>query len=277
MAPLRLAGMIVLALGFAQHAAAAESQPPRRDRFALYLGTYLMSSDTTVRADSIDGLQLGTSLNLEDTFGFTEETLFRVEGAWRFLDRHKLRMMYFDSNRTSRASGEQEIRFAGETFPIGLDITAEFDFDIFELAYEYDFLQRDRYELGASIGIHRVNLLTRLTATVSEGDSELSGTLRGEVTTNAPLPVIGLRGHWNLVSNLYLEGHAQYFQLAYEEYDGSIQDYQVGLLWQFSQHFGVGVSYDVFRTEVDVDEGSDFQGHLDWEYEGAQLYLRAAF
>ena len=36
-------------------------------------------------------------------------------------------------------------------------------------------------------------------------------------------------------------------------------------------------AYDLFKTNVDIDDGSDFQGHIDWEYEGAQIYLRAAF
>ena len=230
----RLASIALLVLAVA-HQAAASDEPENmpRDRFALYLGTYFMSSDTTLRADSIYGLQRGTSVNLEDTFGFQKETVFRMEGAWRFFERHKLRMMYFQSDRTSTSSIAEEIRFDGEVFPLGLDVTAEFDFDVLELAYEYDFLRRDSYELSASIGIHNAGFLTRLTATVSAADSGLSETLEGDVRTDAPLPVVGLRGHWNVAKNLYLEAHAQYFELAYEEYDGSIEDYQIGLLWQF--------------------------------------------
>lgn len=89
--------------------------------------------------------------------------------------------------------------------------------------------------------------------------------------------MIGLRGNWNFAGNFYLQAHAQYFQLKYEGYDGSLTDLQAGVLWQFSRHVGAGIAYNLFDTDVDIDDGRDFQGELKWEYYGAQAYLRATF
>lgn len=127
-------------------AAEAQERGPLTDRFSIDAGMYSMDSDTTIRADSIDGIDVGSTLDLEDTFGFDEEMVFRLEGIWRFHKRHKLRLMYFDSKRTAHESIEQPISFAGEDFSIGLEVRTDFNFQILELAYEYAFLRRETYE-----------------------------------------------------------------------------------------------------------------------------------
>src|SRR5262245_14567024 len=118
--------------------AAAADDPIFTDRFALTLGTYWMTSDTTLRVDSLD-FDLGTEINLEDAFNFDEETVFRVEGSWRFAPRHKVLAMYFDSNRSNTARQSRQIDFGEVTFPINTEVHAAFDFTIIELAYEYAF------------------------------------------------------------------------------------------------------------------------------------------
>lgn len=269
--------LVAAALSAGASGVAAAERGPLQDRFTIDLGLYAMESKTTLRANEVDGIGVGSDVQMENMFGFDDEDVFRLEGAWRFHKRHKVRLMYFDSNRTSSGAIERDIDFAGSTYPVGVTVAAEFDFQIVELAYQYDFLQRERYEIGASFGVHNVDFKTRLTATVSVPGSSLQGTLDESVSTDAPLPVIGLRGNWNFAGNFYLQAHAQYFQLKYQGYDGSIQDYQAGVLWQFSRHFGIGASYNLFDTRVDVDDGDDFQGRLDWQYDGAQLYFRASF
>ncbi len=260
---------------------AADEGGPLNDRFTVDLGYYFMDSDTRIRADRIDGVDvgriLGDPIKIEELFNMTEDKVFRLEGAWRFFPKHKLRLMYFDSDRSSSATASTRIDFGDVTFPIGAEIDARLQWRIIELAYEYDFLKRDTYEIGASIGIHNVAFKTQLTGSVLVPETTLTETASEDVQTDAPLPVIGLRGHWNFAGNFHLQAHAQYFEMKYEEYDGVIQDYQAGILWQFSRHVGVGLSYNLFQTDVDIDDGDDFQGKLDWRYEGGQLYVRATF
>ncbi len=269
---------LIVGMGaFVSLPAVATDRGSFNERFSIHLGTYWMNSDTTIRADSIDGLALGTSLNLEDTFGFDEQIVFRLEGTWRFNRRHKLLLMYFESKRSAQDVTREHILFDGQDFPLGLDVRANFDFEIFELAYEYDFLHRETYEMGVSLGVHHVDFATGLSTTVSIPGTSLTEELRGAVETKAPLPVLGLRGNWNFAGDFHLQAHAQYFQLKYEGYDGSLLDYQAGLLWQFSRHVGVGIAYNLFKADVGIDDGSSFQGKLNWQYYGTQAYLRATF
>jgi hypothetical protein len=247
------------------------------ERFAVSLGTFFMSSDTRVRADRFESIELGTAFDLEDTFGFDDESVFRADAMWRVFPRHKLRLMYFDSDRIAHDRIEREIRFGDETFAANLDVTADFEFDILEFAYEYELFRHDRYELGVSLGVHNAGLELGLSATL--GSSVGGGTISRDerVKTDAPLPVAGVRGTWRLAHNLYLRGHAQYFKLKFGDYDGDIQDYELGVLWQFSRHVGAGVAYNAFQTAVDAQDPNNFEGRLRWEYQGAQIFVRASF
>ncbi|HET9475572.1 MAG TPA: hypothetical protein VFO82_16855, partial [Steroidobacteraceae bacterium] len=71
--------------------------------------------------------------------------------------------------------------------------------------------------------------------------------------------------------------HAQYFKLAFDAYDGDIQDYEASLIWQVTRHVGVGAAYNMFVTQIDSDDRDHFEGHLRWQYSGAQLFMRMSF
>jgi len=254
-------------------AAAADEGGPLHERFSLGLGTFFMSSETTVRADAFDSGEIGTPFDLEDTFGMHDETVFRVDASWRMGERHLLRAMYFDSHRTGRQTLSEDIEFGDETFPIDAAVGARFDFDITELAYEYIFLARDNYQLGGSFGVHNAGFSLGLDAEANGVGAAISESVR----TNAPLPVLGLRGRWRLAENVYVLAHAQYFKLAFDAYDGDIRDYEASLIWQVKRHMGIGVAYNLFATQIGSEDRDHFEGHLRWQYSGAQLFMRMSF
>lgn len=267
-----LAGLVLCA----KAALAAGDPTPMDSRFAVDLGTYFMSSDTRIRVDQVIGIGIGTTFDFEDVFGFDDETVFRLEGQWRFTEAQKLRLMYFRSSRRANDTLDTEIDFGDTTFPVNVDITARFDFEIIELAYQYDFLRLEDFQLGGSLGIHYVGLGTRLTATADIGEEHLDGSLDESLSSDLPMPVVGLRGTWRIGGDFYLQAHAQYFQLSLDGYDGRLVDYQANLIWQFSRHFALGAAYNHFDTKVDVDR-TNLAGRLEWRYQGPQLFVRALF
>ena len=92
----------------------------------------------------------------------------------------------------------------------------------------------------------------------------------------APLPVIGLRGIWDLSNDFWLDVTAQYFALSIDDIDGSLQDYRVLVTWQPRKWLGVGLGYNRFTLDVDVDK-DDFNGSLDWTYSGPMIFYSASF
>jgi hypothetical protein len=253
------------------------AEGPFDHRFAIDLGSYFMTSDTSIRVDELEGVGIGTRFKIENEFDFDSDTVFRLEGAWRFKPRHGLRLMYFGSERTRTENLQTSLDFGDETFPIGVAATMKFDFTVIELAYRYSLVRKDTFELDASFGVHNIDFNTALNATITSPGGQDSVSAAQDASTDAPLPVIGLGFTWRLAGDFYLQAHAQYFQVQYGDIDGSLQDYQGGILWQSSDHFGVGAAYNVFDLDVSADDADGFRGELDWRYAGPQLFIRASF
>jgi len=273
---LRLVCPLSLLLATACGSAWAD-ETPFDDRFVFDIGSYFMSSETSIRADELGGVDLGTRFRAEDVFGMQDETVFRLEGAWRFKPRHAVRLMYFDSSRTRTRELDRDIEFGDESFPVGASATLDYDFTVTELAYRYTFVQRDDFELDGSVGIHNIDFGMAISATFSGpgGGGQVSG--EDSASTNAPLPVVGLGLNWKVAREVYLLAHAQYFQVKSGGIDGSLSDLQAGLLWQFSKRVGVGASYNQFTLDVAASDDDSFRGELEWTYSGPQLFLRAVF
>jgi len=255
--------------------ALAEGPDPIEDPFHVTLGTFLVNTDTEVRVDG--KLGTGTPIDFDENFGDEgDQTRFRLDGSWRFAERHRLRAMIFSTSRSNSREFDRDIEWDDEVFPVGAKIKGEVDFAVYQVAYEYLFLKRESWELGASIGVHYTTFDAKLSATVETPGGQGSGTRTADADLNAPLPVIGLHGTWGLGHDLWLDGTAQFFSLSINEYSGNLQDYRVGLLWQPKSWVGIGVGYNVFKVDVDVDT-SGFKGVLDWKYDGPMIFYSVMF
>jgi hypothetical protein len=244
--------------------------------FSFSLGTYILDSDTDV---SLDGeVSEGSEVDWDNTFGGGDVTRFRVDGYWRFgdSDRHKVRALWFNYSRSKSKVLDEEIIWDDDVYPVDAKVNGELTFDIYELAYEYSFLHRDNFEVAANVGLHYANFSATLSAKAENSNGTLDEDLRREGSVGAPLPVIGLRALWRLPYDLWIDASGQFFALSIDEYDGNLQDYKVALTWQPKKWLGVGIGYDRFSVDVDVDK-ERFSGSLDWTYSGPMIFYSAAF
>lgn len=262
------------ALGYSGEARAADSDGSLlNDTVTVSLGTFLLNTDTTIRVDG--NLGTGDEINFGRDLGFKDSDRFRLDGAWRFLPRHKVRLMYFSLDQSRTRTISRDVTVGDTTFPVDAELTAKNSTDVMELAYEYVFVQRDTYEVAGSFGVHAVKFNFSLSG---------QGTVDGETTefrsetadTTAPLPVFGLRGLWQFYPTWYLDGQAQYFKLKYDPYDGKITDFRIGVTKMFGSHFGVGAGWNRFTTTLGVNKDS-FDGELKWRYSGGMIFVTGSF
>jgi hypothetical protein len=277
----KLEAVVAALLGVCLPCAAAISADKANvleDSFFLSLGTYLVDTDTDLRLDG-DAGEAGTPINWNKTFGEGSLTRARVDAQWRFGDsrRHKLRALWFTSDRSDSRTIDREIDFGGEVFPISTKVKGDLEYQIYELSYEYAFLRHDTYELSASIGAYYVGLDSKLSATISTPDG---GTTERQVSRDGsfdvPLPVLGLRGQWVFPYDLSLDVAGQYFTAAIDQYDGDLQNYRATLTWQPNRWLGLGVGYDWFSADLDVDSNK-FKGTADWTFSGPMVYYSVSF
>ena len=113
------------------------------DRFSISLGAFITDRDTDTRLDS-DVLGKGTVIDFEDDLGLdSSDTVFRIDGHYRFGQKHRINFSVFDLSRDSSTTVQREIQFGDEVFSINTVIKADFDLNIYQLAYTYSFLWRE--------------------------------------------------------------------------------------------------------------------------------------
>ena len=259
-------------------AAALADEAPNllTDSFQLALGTFLINSEPTVQLNG--ETSKGNKVDFDEALGGGDATRLRFDSHWRFggSNRHKIKAIGFSLSRDNRRTFDEEIEWGGEVYPVGAKVDAEFKFSVIEGAYEYAFLHRDNYELGASVGLHYTSLEASLKAKAATSGGTLTEDISKSGSVDLPLPVIGLRGMWSLPHNFWLDATAQFFALSIDEYDGNLQDYRVLVTWQPKSWLGVGLGYNQFAVDVDIDKDR-FNGTLDWTYRGPMLYYSASF
>jgi hypothetical protein len=247
------------------------------DSFYFAVGTFVVDTDTTLRLDGNAGQQ-GRPIDWEKNFGEGDVNRFRFDGFWRFAERHKLRALVFTTSRRGSRTFDDDIEWGDQTFRANATIDGEIKFSIYELAYEYAFVRRESYEVAASFGLHYADFEATLGATVTATGTGGTADRRVEQTGSigAPLPVVGLRGTWLLSRTFAIDVSGQYFALTYGDIDGNIQDYRVLLNWQPKSWLGLGVGFDRFAVDVDVD-GDNFKGAMEWAYQGPMIFYSVAF
>ena len=262
------AAVLLAAVAPAVH---AEAGDPLSDRFNIQLGGFLLSTETTLRVDG--EFDQGTEIDSERDLGLKDSDRFRIDAYWRIAPKHKIRLMYFDTSNSADKTLERTIEFNDTIYNVGLDVHAKTQTQVTELAYEYTFMKRETYDLSGSFGIHNLKFQTSL-------GGELNGNplpnLQNTAEANGPLPVLGLHGVWRFNDQFYIDAMVQYFQISFDQYDGSVTDLTASAVWQFTKHFGVGAGWNNFITKVDVD-GDNFHGMLRWKYGGARIFVTASF
>ena len=266
-----IAGLVLLPV-----AALCQDAPGAlEDTFHVEVGTFIVNTDTTLRLDGEAGEQ-GTQIDFEKDFGEGDVSRFRLDGYWRFSERHKVRALLFSSSRDGSRTFDEDISWGGETFPASATIEGKFKFSIYELAYEYAFMRRENYELAASIGVHYTDYEASLAATVTGGGGAADRRIDRTGSVGAPLPVIGVRGTWLLSRTFSIDASGQFFSLTYGDIEGNLQDYRVVLNWQPKSWGGLGVGYDHFSVNVDVDS-NNFSGKMNWAYHGPMIFYSVSF
>lgn len=245
----------------------ANAAPVDGDRFSVSLGVFLADQD--IDAVLNGSVANGTEVDFENDLGFDpSDTVFRLDGYYRFNDRHRIDFSVFDLSRESRTQIMEEIQFGDTTFVIDTVVGADLDLRIYKAAYTYSFLRRDSGHVGASLGLYTADVK------VSLFEENLGSAERRDIT--APLPVIGLRGTRHLGDKWALRASAEFFFIDYEGFEGELIDVYAGLDYGVLDNVAIGVGFNFVDLGLDVDR-SDYRGSLDWQYDGALAFLKFSF
>jgi hypothetical protein len=247
----------------------ASAQEEEFDHFSISLGVFLTDRASKTRLNGSLDNDDGTNVNLENDLGLDRsDTVFRIDGSYRFNDRHRIDISAFDLSRSKTRVIDEEIEWGDTIYPINVTIASQFDLAIYKLAYTWSFMRRDKGYLGVTAGLYIASFGTKLSA-VDIGSVESD-------SLTAPLPVFGLRGQYDISERFSFRASGEIFALEYEEYDGTLVDLYAGIDYQLSEHTAIGLGLNSVTLDVGITRNS-FKGNLDWRYDGGLLFLRFDF
>lgn len=258
----RLALLLAL-LGTAVSCAAADR--PLYSRFHALIGGFFPTVATQARLNAGHTVE-GTQIDFESELGLEGNVASpRLGLLWRITRRSGISASYFQLNRDGTDTASIDIKWGDISIPADAPVYSKMDTEVLTLSYTYAFVQRPKWELAVSGGLH----VTRFEATIQRLDDPAQ-TDGGTVT--APLPVVGLVGGFDFGKRWTMLGKSRFFALDVGDYKGRILELSAFAQYAFSKHVGIAAGLDFFETDLE-SEDDGFQGEIQWSYFGPGVYL----
>ena len=248
------------------------------EKFSFNLGAFFSTSSTDLRF----GSGVGVSIDVEEFLGLdTETSVFRLDSYWRFSDnrRHKVDFSWFSYNRSGDRTISEDITIKppeGEdiVIPTGTKVESFYDFDIYQIAYSYSFIQDERLDIAGRFGLYIMPISFGLSATGLVDDE-------ADQKFTAPLPSLGLKLDILIAPKWYYRNGFQFFYIQYENFTGNLLNFTTAIEYNPWKHVGFGLGLDALRMGLEADgedyPGIDLRGNVEFDYTGVMLYGRFFF
>jgi hypothetical protein len=261
-----LVGVIICIVLLQAGLAAAAEEERFPDRFMLRLGGYsVQNADTIVRLDA-NNAPVGVYIDFNETLGGEKSgTVARMDGLYRFNQKHGLGFSWYALKFTGSKVLEEEINWGDQTYPINAKVDSELKFDIYKLSYQYSLYHNEKVELAAFFGFHVMRAFAGISSTVPISQS-------GSEAITAPLPVFGLSADYNFTPRFSAFYNYQWFFVNYQDKArGGIQDFLIGMEYRLFRNVSLGVAYNRFALNLEL-KGDATTLFLNTNWNGGMLY-----
>lgn len=253
-----------------------------RHKFKIRFGYFLAENhDTTARFDSRRFL-LGTLIDLEENLNLdSNQSIWRIDGFYRFNERHRLTFNTYSSRRDGKAItgrefviGDPDRLLGGIAIPVGAEVKTKLNFDLLKIGYGYSFVNRRKFEAAIGAGVN-----FRLLDFEIAYQANVANRIRGDyisATEWVPLPAIGISGRWNFTEKLGANIRLEAFYLEFDNYEGYFQEGLLNLEHATFKHvgFGLGINYGNLNLRGRED---DIRGEIVSRVLGMVGYIKAYF
>jgi len=249
--------------------------PEQTDKLMLRGGwAYVFGANANV---SIGGpaLGVGANVDLTTTLGVNSSTdAFRLDGLYRFNDRHAIGMSYYRVGLSGSKSLNQDILINDQTIAAGGATQTSLSFNTYRLIYNYSFYRNDKVELAVSPGLYMMQTKFSFAGqgTIKTGGGTPvagSSTIISEQVT-LPLPSIGLVANYNITPKLQFQSRYDIFYLTIGDYTGTMFEFYAGLEYRLHKHFAMGAAFDRLQAGL---KGNGEQGfNVNFSYNLAYVY-----
>ena len=263
--------MAVLALMLIATLAHADDYlSPTDERVRLSLGVMRVSTNTSMRLDSSQGFP-GTPVDAEGTFGLDKSDFEpKFQAMVRVGERHRLRFDYFTLDRTGHRTLTAPIVFRDVVLQIKDPVDSNLSLRTLGISYEYSFVHREKFEIAATIGINDTDISARARVTTQTRHVNQTEDKAG------PFPTLGLDASYVLSKRFYVDARAQYFKLAVDHLDGSLNLFELAAFYRLRPNVSFAVGYMGAKASIHSRQRNE-SGYANFNSKGPEAFVRIAF
>jgi hypothetical protein len=250
---------------------AGEIPSPITDHFYASASIFSPSVKTNLRVDPSHAAPgvTGTPVNAESDLGLPARlTQGRVELMFRLGERSKVRMDYFEADRSATHTLANTIVFGEQTFLQGSVAQTSLDWRMFGITYTYSFYRSDRLEIGTGVGAYFLQANVQGVVPAQNQSQEDSAA--------DPFPTLPLDFTWRISRRFAFSARANYLKASLSQFSGWIADSHEDIQYRWNPNFTVGLGYDSIRTSYARNTGP-FTGALYLSYNGPEAFVRFSF
>jgi hypothetical protein len=239
------------------------------DRFQLAVGAFARDQNFAIRADGSDAEE---EIDFDETLGVDDED---VSGSltfrWQFGRKWSLWGQAWKVDSTGAQVLPQDVEFEDLVFREGSFARAGVKNSVARVFFGRKIVSGPHYEFGLGAGFHWLELGAFIEGEALVNDEEVRFA-RGDVDAEGPLPNIGAWLYYAVSERWLIDARLDWLEASTGKYSGGLWNSAVGVSFQASKHVGLGLYYQYFSLDFDVDK-SNWKGGADLRYRGPFLSL----
>ena len=246
-----------------------ETASPITDRFYIRATFYDPQVKTNFRVDQSFQGMTGTPVNGENDLGVPNRLhQGRVEFMFRLRERSKVRVDYFEADRSGSRTLAQDVVFGNQTFTAGQQMLTSLDWRQFDITYSYSLFRNDRFEVATGLGIYFLQV-----DAIGEVPAQNQ---RQEVTAATPFPALPLDLTWVISQRWAAIVRGAYLKATLGGFRGWYADSHEDLQYRWNPNFAIGLGYASIRTSLNRRSGT-FPGAFALSISGPEAFVRFSF
>lgn len=229
----------------------------------LSLGAFDPRASTNIRLDMVNG-GVGTNLHLESDLGLPQRRVVpQAAVGYRFNARSSLEFNFFDLRRSGSRVIDENITYGGVNYTLNDTVSTFSDVRTDSLQYRYAIVADYPWDLSITAGVHATHFTVGL--------SDLNNGVSKSADAQAPLPVLGLRGLYDLRAWQF-RAEAAYFEMTVNGIRGHLNRYTLSASHPLTDGLSLELGYTYYVLALRA-ERSDLAGIMRFAYQGPFLNL----
>jgi hypothetical protein len=256
---------------FAQES--AEAHPLLNAKFTLGLGAFSPQKQFKIR---VDGSSPSEEIDFDEVLGFDDsEITGAMSFRWRFGEKWSITGQHWAVDSQGGAVLIEDVEWNDIVFKEGTFANAGLKTTVTRVFFGRTFKTGPNYEFGLGAGLHWMewNAFIEGEVIVNEDTTEFQ---RGAVDAAVPLPNFGGWYMYSWSPKWIATAGVDWLSVSFGDYSGGLWNARAGINYQAFKHIGIGLSYNNFTLDVDVDK-SDWHGRLETRQQGPRLEFTATW